>query len=210
MPDAIELGEFDIDSFLQEIDDADSACTDRYESRQIQVVFAIDASNSMQGHKIGAINDCVNNAVSKLRSLDRGKNGAISVSAIGFSGRLFKWTEGFVPAASFKYSYVEMVDGLTNANALFQELASLAETHMVDESDKYVVLFSDGLITEDYRDSLEQWRRVGRYGDIRKIVMAFDDDLSDCQSLDFFHEFADSGMVISMNEQEKLLSELLG
>ena len=114
-----ELGEFDLDSFMNESSESESAATSTGEGSSRQIVFVIDASNSMQGHKIGAVNDCVNNIISKLRSLDRSQENAIRISVIGFSTRLFRWTDSFVRASEFKYSYVEMVDGLTDINAAF-------------------------------------------------------------------------------------------
>lgn len=205
----IELGEFDLDSFMNESEDSESATVYAGEDSSRQIVFVIDASNSMHGHKIGSVNDCVNNILSKLRSLDRNQEDPISISVIGFSSRLFKWTESFVRASDFKYSYVEMVDGVTDINAALQELIMLTN-NMEKDTKKYVVLFSDGLTTEDYTDNLAHWKQAELYSDIVKIAVAFDDDLHDSQSVSFFENFVGSGMVIPITDQERLLSTLLG
>lgn len=205
----IELGEFDLDSFVNESEESESAAVYAREGAPRQIVFVIDASNSMQGHKIGSVNDCVNNILSKLRSLDRNQEEPISISVIGFSSRLFKWTESFVRASDFKYSYVEMVDGVTDINAALQELILLTN-NMEKDTKKYVVLFSDGLTTEDYTENLAHWKQAELYSDIVKIAVAFDDDLRDSQSVSFFENFVGSGMVIPINDQERLLSTLLG
>ena len=151
MINGIELGEFDLDSFMNESVDSESVAANSGERASRQIVFIIDASNSMQGHKIGAVNDCVNNIVSKLRSLDHNQENHISISVIGFSSRLFRWTDSFVRASKFKYSYVEMTDGLTDINAALQELTVLTNSSMEKKAKKYVVLFSDGLLTDDWR-----------------------------------------------------------
>lgn len=205
----IELGEFDLDSFMNESEESESATLYAGEGASRQIVFVIDASNSMQGHKIGSVNDCVNNILSKLRSLDRNQEEPISISVIGFSSRLFKWTESFVRASDFKYSYVEMVDGVTDINAALQELILLTN-NMEKDTKKYVVLFSDGLTTEDYTENLAHWKQAELYSDIVKIAVAFDDDLCDSQSVSFFENFVGSGMVIPITDQERLLSTLLG
>lgn len=205
----IELGEFDLDSFMNESEESESVTVYAGEGASRQIVFVIDASNSMQGHKIGSVNDCVNNILSKLRSLDRNQEDPISISVIGFSSRLFKWTESFVRASDFKYSYVEMVDGVTDINAALQELIMLTN-NMEKDTKKYVILFSDGLTTEDYTENLAHWKQAELYSDIVKIAVAFDDDLCDSQSVSFFENFVGSGMVIPITDQERLLSPLLG
>lgn len=209
MPDQIELGEFDFRDYMAEEVSSEAESTDFYEIVDRQIVFVIDASNSMQGHKIGAINDIVNNAISKLRSYARIKPHSINISVIGYSSRLFRWTHAFVPIENFKYSYVEMVDGLTDINALFQELFELTEHHMHPASKKFVVLFSDGLPTSDYHETRKKWTDTDLYRDIHKIVVAFEDDLSDPQSAEFFIQFADSGTVIPVKNHENLLVLLL-
>lgn len=209
MPDRIELGEFDIRDFMAEETSSEIATTESSEATERQIVFAIDASNSMQGHKIGAVNDIVNNIISKLKSYARTQPLSINISVIGYSSRLFKWTQAFVPIEDFKYSYVEMVDGLTDFNALFQELFELTENHMHPESKKFVILFSDGLPTSDYHEARNKWMNTNMYKDIHKIVVAFDEDLTDPQSAEFFCQFTDSGTVISVKGQENLLASLM-
>ncbi len=208
MVTGIELGEFDFDNFLKESKDSENATLYAGEGTSRQIVFVIDASNSMQGHKIGSVNDCVNNILSKLRSLDHNQDNPISISVIGFSSRLFKWTESFVRASDFKYSYVEMVDGVTDINAALQELIPLTNS-MEKDAKKYVVLFSDGLTTEDCAENLARWKQAELYTDIVKIAVSFDDDLCDSQSISFFNDFVGSGMVIPITDQEQLLTVLL-
>lgn len=204
-----ELGEFDLDSFMNESAKSESAVTSTEKVTSRQLVFVIDASNSMQGHKIGAVNDCVNNIISKLRSLDRSQENTIGISVIGFSTRLFRWTDSFVRASEFKYSYVEMVDGVTDINVALRELIVLTN-HMENDAKKYVVLFSDGLTSEDYTENLAHWKQAEPYSDIVKIAVAFDDDLRDSQSVSFFKDFVGSGMIVPIKDQEQLLTALLG
>ncbi len=205
----LELGDFDLDSFLSDVEQQNATLSKSLDDINCQIVFAIDASNSMQGYKIGAVNDCVNNVISKIRSFARGKDGSISISVIGFSSRLFRWTSGFAPAGDFKYSYVEMADGLTDFSALFDELTALADKEMIAESKKYVVLFSDGLSTEDYESNIKKWESTKLYKQIKKIAVTFDEDIEDPQSAAFFQRFVDTGVIIPIVDQEQLLSNLL-
>ena len=209
MIEGIELGDFDLDSFMDEAKDADSSIENKKNDSVRQIVFVIDASNSMQGHKIGAVNDCVNNIISKLKTMDRSQENSVNVSVMGFSTRLFRWTNGFVRASEFKYSYVEMVDGLTDVNAALQELTDLTSNDMKKEAKKFTVLFSDGLFAEDYSSSLAKWKSTQQYPDIIKIAVAFEEDLQDPQSKGFYQEFVDTGIILPMAKQEDLLSILL-
>lgn len=209
MANVIELGEFDLDSFLRETEKQNQEHAQQTAIVNRQIVFAIDASNSMQGYKIGAVNECVNNAISKMRLFTRGTGGNIDISIIGFSSRLFRWTNGFTPVEDFKYSYVEMVDGLTDFSALFDELIALTNNEMTAESAKFVVLFSDGLSTEDYENSLTKWESTKLYEQVNKIVVAFDDDIADSQSSAFFRRFGNTELIIPITNQEQLLSVLL-
>lgn len=207
--DEIELGEFNIDSFLRESEANINVPYGKESFCQRQIVIAVDASNSMQGYKIGAVNDTVNNILAKLKTFSRGQGDAISISVIGFSARLFRWTDQFVPIGNFKYSYVETADGLTDVNVLFDELVRLTENGMDKNAKKFVVLFSDGLPTEDYSSSFSKWHGRGQYKDVTKIAVSFDEDINDPQSMDFFQKFTDHGQVIRIKDQEALLSVLL-
>lgn len=205
----IELGEFDINSFFSDVDSNEIVQQETSSHSKQQIIIAVDASNSMQGYKIGAVNDSVNNLLSKLRSYSRGQGADINIAVTGFSSRLFRWTNGFVPASDFKYSYVEMVDGLTDINALLEELIKLTEECMDPEAKKYVMLFSDGLPTDEYIDMLQKWTHTSLYKEINKIGVTFDDDIEDPQSMDFFESFTDNGTVLTINKQEELLAALM-
>ena len=205
MVDELGLGEFDFDNFISDSSEIEIVNGNTVNGVTCQIVFVIDASNSMQGYKIGAVNESVNNIISKLKSLDRSNE----ISVIEFSTRLFKWTESFVHASEFKYSYVEMVDGLTDLNAALKELVSITKSGMKKEARKYVVLFSDGLFTESYEENFKQWEQNDLFPEITRIVVAFDDDLRDPQSRDFFKRFTGSGQIVPITDQETLLSALL-
>lgn len=205
-----DLGDFDFEGFLENAETLELDTTSPKEAGcERQIVLAIDASNSMRGYKIGSINDYVNNIISKLKTVSHTNGKQLSIAVVGFASKLFRWTNSFVPVAAFQYSYVEMVDGLSNINALLVELNNLTRNQMCQDAQKYVVLFSDGLMTEEYRTSLQEWRQAEQYSDIVKVVVGFDDDLHDEQSVEFFNDFVERGQVLSIKEPDKLLSILL-
>lgn len=203
------LGEFNFDDFLQSAEPADTRNTVVSERDEKRILFAIDASNSMAGYKLGAVNDSVSNAIAKLRSLARGREAAVSVAVIGFSARAFKWTSSYVPVDGFEYSYVEGADGLSDVNSLFRELISIAGEDLEEGTRQIVVLYTDGLPTEDYRESFELWKHTDSYSKTLRVVMAFGTDIDDPQSYDFFRTFADGGMIIDMKNQGELIGALL-
>lgn len=197
------LGEFNLENFITREDSTNKEFL-RRDSRQI--VFIVDASNSMRGHKIGAVNESVNNAIAKLKTYSKSRDDIIEIAVIGFSSRLFRWTNGFVPVSGFNYSYVEMVDGKTDINAIFKELTSISNNNMNFESGKIVVLYTDGLPTVDYSEAIMEWKASKHYQDTFKIAVSFAGDISDPQSYSFLKEFVDSGEIINIMQKEKLLS----
>ena len=209
MNNKAELGEFDFNAAWDSPTVGSPALIVPNNQCRMQIVFAIDASNSMQGYKIGAVNDSVNNVLTKLKSLGKKQGSTISVAVIGFASRLFRWTKGFVPVNEFKFSYVEMADGLSDWNAFIDELIDLSDHQMEADAKKYVILYSDGLSTDNCTDRLCKWSKTGLYKDITKVVVAFDEDLKDPQSMGLFREFVDGGDIILISDQEKLLSLVL-
>lgn len=209
MMNGIELGEFDIETFLHESEHNYNFSQGSASYYRRQIVIVVDASNSMQGYKIGAVNDCVNNILTRLKSLSRSQGGSIYISVIGFSTHLFRWTDGFVSADDFKYVDVETTDGITDINVLFDELVQLTKDNNDPVVKKSVVIFSDGLPTEEYSDGCSKWRETIHYKDINKIAVSFEEDINDPQSMEFFMEFTNHGKVIAIRNQEELLSALL-
>lgn len=208
MDDDDILGEFNIDDFLRSAEPADDGNAMMTERNGKRVLFAIDASNSMAGYKLGAVNDSVSNAIAKLRSLARGRGVSLVVAVIGFSERAFKWTSSYVPVDNFEYSYVEEADGLSDMNSLFRELIAIAGEGMERGMRQTVVLYTDGLPTEDCQESFDLWKRTDAYSNTLKVVMAFGADIEDPQSYGFFRMFADGGKIIDMQNQEELIEIL--
>lgn len=203
--DNFEIGEFNFDDFLS-FEEAVSEKTNKCAVAK-KVLFAIDASNSMSGYKIGAVNDTVNNAVSKLKSLQKSSDCEVHVRVIGFSDRLFKWSDDFLPVFEFKYSNIETAGGITDINALFEELIKMADSVQSD-SQYYVFFFTDGLPTSDYAALLKQWLDTSRSKGINSYTVSFEEDIQDEQSYSFLCEFSSSGDVININHSEDIMAEI--
>ena len=210
MDELFEIGDFDFDYNNNEsnIEIANDISFSNASSTNYQIIFVLDASNSMKGYKIGAVNDLVNNLISKLNSFN--SSGIdISISVIGFSSKLIRWTNGFVPIREFSFSYIEMVDGLSDISAALEEILRLTG-EFKEESKKTICLFSDGLPTSDYRSYMERLKKTPNFAQVQKICVSFDDDLKDEQSIEFFNSIVDSSQeIISVNQQELILSKIL-
>lgn len=207
MIDGFQLGDFDLDSFFEQ--EEITQTQEKPSEQKYQLVFAIDASNSMMGYKIGAVNETVNNAISKIKAYSKSQNGNVEVCVIGFSNKLFKWTEGFVPIESFKFSYVEMVDKKTEVSALFEELTNISNESMNIASKKIVIFFTDGLPTCDYSEAIIKWQTSKNYSETFRIAVSFDEDISDPQSKEFLTEFVNGGNILTIKNHEELIKLLL-
>ena len=86
---------------------------------------------------------------------------------------------------------------------------TMLSNNMEKAAKKYVVLFSDGLFTEDYSESMARWSQAELFPEIERIAVVFDDDLHDTQSLGFFKELVGAGLIVPISDQEQLLSALL-
>ena len=203
----LELGEFDLDCFLNQ---EECVVVETPKENHLYVILGIDASNSMRGYKIGAVNDVVNNTISRLKSFDKGADCSVQIAVVGFSERLFRWTNGFVPATDFKFSYVEMVDGKTDICGFIDELVRLTQSVNAGNADHIcAILFSDGLPTTDYEQSISAWRSCSNYSKVKRIAVSFDDDIEDSQSREMLEAFANSGIILSIKRQDDILSEIL-
>ena len=63
MVEDLLIGDYNMDDFLS-LEEADATQINS-RSKAIKVIIIIDASNSMKGYKLGAVNDAVNNLIEK-------------------------------------------------------------------------------------------------------------------------------------------------
>jgi uncharacterized protein YegL len=87
------------------------------------VFFVVDISGSMQGARIGAVNDAIRNVLPELKKREKGNTAAeIRIAVLEFSTRANWRTLSPEPVSSFQYRDIENVGGGTNYGTAFAAL----------------------------------------------------------------------------------------
>jgi len=91
--------------------------------RAMVVFFVIDISGSMQGARIGAVNDAIRNVLPELKKRERTNTAAeIRIAVLEFSTSAHWRTISPEPVSTFQYEDIEHVGGGTNYGAAFSAL----------------------------------------------------------------------------------------
>ncbi len=144
--------------------------------------IAIDVSESMQGNRIGAVNDAVNNIVFRLKRLKSSKGISPNIISMVYSTDVH-WSTTFpVDVSSFAYTDPIVSGKASNlAKALLELEAKLerqSQAATTQDSNTTIIFFTDGLVTDDLdavRDKLFDNRL---YKSAKKIAVTFGDELS--------------------------------
>lgn len=123
------------------------------------IYFIIDISNSMQGAKIGAVNDAINNIVHGLKKVVNSMEIDIKLIVMTFAENT-KWS-GILPVSLDSFLFEDLIVEENSSN-LGQALSELNDKLQKQETvqDSYgktiIILFSDGLATDDYKEPINK------------------------------------------------------
>ena len=149
--------------------------------RTMTIFFMIDTSGSMEGNKIGAVNDAVENVLPMIGEIsDTNPDAEIKVAALEFSsGCTWLYDEPKL-AQDFRWQNV-VAGGLTSLGQACQELSSKLSRSgfMKSASGSYapaIILLSDGGPTDDYQSGLRKLKDNNWFKAAIKIAIAIGDD----------------------------------
>jgi len=142
----------------------------------------IDVSDSMQGNKIGSVNDAINNMIFRLKRVKMAKDITPKVVSLTYSDEV-NWSTPFpVDVTSFTYSDPAVHGKASNIGKVLDELdAKLkrqAEASVSAETKTTIIFFTDGLITDDWVESLDKIKSNETFQKANKIAVTFGDELS--------------------------------
>lgn len=205
MVDDLLIGDFNMDDFLS-LEEADATQIDAG-IRAIKVIIIIDASNSMKGYKLGAVNDTVNNLIEKLGRMSKSYGNSIDVMGLVFSNRVSKWSSEFMPITEFAYSFIETTGGKSDVTKVLEELVRICQKQLVSEEQNVILFFTDGLPTVEYETELERLNENQMFEKAKRYCISFEEDIQDELSMEFFTAFSNNEP-IPINEVDSIYESI--
>lgn len=131
--------------------------------RTMVLFFVVDTSGSMEGAKIGTLNQAVEDVIPEIREMSENNADAeIKIAVLEFATGARWVTQAPIPADGFDWQYLN-AGGLTDfgdaCKALNEKLSR--SSFMSDVTGSFapaIFLLSDGAPTDDYREELEKLR----------------------------------------------------
>jgi len=156
--------------------------TDSVPRRTMTMFFLIDTSSSMEGSKIGAVNDAMENVMPIIGEIsDNNADAEIKIAVLDFSSEV-KWLYDEPKTLSnFQWRNVN-ADGLTSlgeACLKLEEMLHKEKGFMKSASGSYaptIILMSDGEPTDNYQCGLNKLKQNNWYKSAVKIAIAIGDD----------------------------------
>ena len=174
--------------------------------RTMVLFFIVDTSGSMDGSKIGTLNQAVEDVIPEIRDISENNADAeIKIAVLEFSSGARWITENPVPADGFEWQYLD-AGGLTDlgeACKMLNEKLS-RNSFMSDITGSFapaIFLLSDGAPTDNYREGLELLRENNWFKKAIKVAVAIGDN-ANCDVLAEFTGFSES--VLTVHNPEML------
>lgn len=159
-----------------------NAPVDKLPRRTLTVFFLIDTSGSMAGGKISSLNVAIRDTLPMLSQLSsENTDTEIKIAALQFASGCDWMYPRPLPVEDFEWNDLE-ANGLTSLGAAYQELLKkLSQTSgFMQEANAscapVMILFSDGVPTDDAKHGLEHLKENNWYNAAIKIAVAIGDD----------------------------------
>jgi uncharacterized protein YegL len=158
--------------------------TDKIEipRRTMVLFFLIDASGSMAGSKIGAVNAAIEEVIPALKDVsDENADAQIKVAALEFSsGARWLTASGPIEVDQFHWNDIDAA-GVTDFGAACRELNEKLSTKsfMKEAAGSFapaIFLLSDGDPTDDWQHYLEELKQNNWFKAAVKVAVAIGDD----------------------------------
>ena len=147
--------------------------------RAMTLFFLIDTSTSMEGSKIGAVNDAVENVLPMISEISsENPDAEIRIAALEFSSGTRWIYDEPKPASDFVWQDVQ-ADGLTSMGEAFQELNGRMSAGSFMNGPCFapvILLLSDGGPTDDYESGLDELKKNKWYRHAIKVAIAIGED----------------------------------
>lgn len=189
-----------------------NAPVDKLPRKTLTVFFLIDTSGSMAGGKISSLNVAIRDTLPMLEQISsENTDTEIKIAALQFASGCDWMYPRPLPVEDFEWNDLEAT-GLTSLGAAYQELQKkLSQTSgfMQEANASYtpvMILFSDGVPTDDAKHGLDHLKENNWYKAAIKIAVAIGDDTNK----DVLKEFANNNgeavlTVHNINDLKKMI-----
>lgn len=163
----------------------------------MKLYLLLDTSGSMEGAKIGSLNDCMSNIIIDLQ--EKALNGsAIEISVLSFS-REISWIYE-KPKSVLDFEWKELsTGGLTPLGHACIELSNYITNYSVTGQDNIIILLSDGCPTDDYEEGISLLKSNPIFNQSQRYAIALGED-ADYNTLFIFTESKDNIFEISNSD----------
>jgi uncharacterized protein YegL len=160
------------------------ALTDKVEipRRTMVLFFVIDASGSMDGSKIGAVNTAIQEVIPAIRDVsEENADAQIKIAALEFSnGTRWLTPQGPIPAENFSWNFIDAA-GVTDFGAACKALNEKLSTKafMQEATGSFapaIFLLSDGDPTDEWQNGLAELKKNNWFKAAVKVAVAIGDD----------------------------------
>ena len=159
--------------------------------QELNLIFVIDNSGSMDGEKIGAVNNAIRDVMSIMPEIqDDTSDADIMISALTFSDKA-KWVYSEPQKANdFKWKDIR-VDGGTNLSLAYDELSSFlcrresgGKMPDIGGVAPIIILMSDGMPTSyDWENHLKELKKKGWFKVALKYALAIQIDTDEAMDV---------------------------
>ena len=180
--------------------------------RSLTVFFLIDTSGSMAGGKISSLNVAIRDTLPMLSQISsENTDTEIKIAALQFASGCDWMYPRPLPVDDFEWNDLEAT-GLTSLGAAYQELLKKLSqtTGFMKEANAscapVMILFSDGVPTDDAKHGLEHLRENNWYKAAIKIAVAIGDDANKEILKEFVNNNSEAVLTVhNVNDLKKMI-----
>lgn len=189
-----------------------NAPVDQLPRRTLTVFFLIDTSGSMSGGKISSLNVAIRDTLPMLEQISsENTDTEIKIAALQFASGCDWMYPRPLPVEDFEWNDLE-ASGLTSLGAAYQELLKkLSQTSgFMQEANAscapVMILFSDGVPTDDAKHGLEHLKENNWYNAAIKIAVAIGDDANKDVLKEFVNNNSEAVLTVhNVNDLKKMI-----
>lgn len=189
-----------------------NAPVDKLPRKTLTVFFLIDTSGSMAGGKISSLNVAIRDTLPMLEQISsENTDTEIKIAALQFASGCDWMYPRPLPVEDFEWNDLEAT-GLTSLGAAYQELQKkLSQTSgFMQEANAscapIMILFSDGVPTDDAKHGLEHLKDNNWYKAAIKIAVAIGDDTNKDVLKEFVNNNSEAVLTVhNINDLKKMI-----